>query len=410
MTVHLTREQLYQLVWSESIKRLSKQIGISDVAIAKHCRKLNVPVPERGYWAKLQARQRVIQPSLPPRDLGTPTQVKMAGTLGPELLTRINSALSIDDPEGESIALLSERFRQRLGNISAPRNYSKGHPAITNLLKKGEILRRQFLGRSSPWNRLRSSSATEQRRLRIINGLFLAFYRVGWRALAGADARELRIRAGKVTAKCKIDVVAGMTNAPPKKGWGGAYDRLFVSISDHHKVTAYTTRWEDRDECLLEQQLTDVVVGIAVVAELLLRRGIKTQAPWLQQGEARRSAHEVDGEAEQRPDEPGAAEEDPKRLALLASAAAWREANNVRAYVAAVRNATEGNLEKGQFETWARWALSQANRIDPLSSGRVFGGPDQSRCGREPGPARSARKPARRKSTTARSSVRSGRS
>jgi hypothetical protein len=24
------------------------------VAIAKHCRKLGVPVPERGYWNKLQ--------------------------------------------------------------------------------------------------------------------------------------------------------------------------------------------------------------------------------------------------------------------------------------------------------------------------------------------------------------------
>jgi hypothetical protein len=53
-----TREQLYDLVWSEPMQRLAKQIGISDVAIAKHCRKLGVPVAERGYWNKLQVGSR----------------------------------------------------------------------------------------------------------------------------------------------------------------------------------------------------------------------------------------------------------------------------------------------------------------------------------------------------------------
>jgi len=59
MTFTLTREQLYDLVWSEPMQRLAKQIGISDVAIAKHCRKLGVPVPERGHWNKPQVGKPV---------------------------------------------------------------------------------------------------------------------------------------------------------------------------------------------------------------------------------------------------------------------------------------------------------------------------------------------------------------
>jgi len=43
MTFRLPREQLYDLVWSEPMQRLSQQIGISDVAIAKHCRRVGVP-------------------------------------------------------------------------------------------------------------------------------------------------------------------------------------------------------------------------------------------------------------------------------------------------------------------------------------------------------------------------------
>jgi hypothetical protein len=46
MTCNLTREQLYDLVWSEPLQRLAKRISISDVAIANHCRTLGVP--ERG--------------------------------------------------------------------------------------------------------------------------------------------------------------------------------------------------------------------------------------------------------------------------------------------------------------------------------------------------------------------------
>lgn len=47
MAITLTRRQLYELVWSEPTQQLAKQIGISDVAIAKHCRKAGIPMPGR---------------------------------------------------------------------------------------------------------------------------------------------------------------------------------------------------------------------------------------------------------------------------------------------------------------------------------------------------------------------------
>lgn len=51
----LSRETLYELVWAEPVARLAKRWGVSDVAVAKWCRKLNVPRPGRGYWARVQA-------------------------------------------------------------------------------------------------------------------------------------------------------------------------------------------------------------------------------------------------------------------------------------------------------------------------------------------------------------------
>jgi hypothetical protein len=45
----LTREALYALVWCQLMAELAKRFRISDVAIAKRCRKLSIPVPGRGY-------------------------------------------------------------------------------------------------------------------------------------------------------------------------------------------------------------------------------------------------------------------------------------------------------------------------------------------------------------------------
>lgn len=62
----LTREELHEKVWSMPGSKLSEEFGLSDVAIAKRCKKLNVPRPSRGYWAKVQAGRKPRRVPLPP--------------------------------------------------------------------------------------------------------------------------------------------------------------------------------------------------------------------------------------------------------------------------------------------------------------------------------------------------------
>src|SRR3970040_2324447 len=66
----ITRQQLYDLVWSEPISALGPRHGISGVALAKACRTHDIPVPPRGHWAKARAGKRMARPALPPRPLG----------------------------------------------------------------------------------------------------------------------------------------------------------------------------------------------------------------------------------------------------------------------------------------------------------------------------------------------------
>ena len=67
--ITFTREKLYEDVWSRPVTQIAKEIGISDVALAKICRKLSVPAPPRGYWARLaagRASRRALLPQVPP--------------------------------------------------------------------------------------------------------------------------------------------------------------------------------------------------------------------------------------------------------------------------------------------------------------------------------------------------------
>lgn len=64
-TVSITRKELYELVWSESMLSLSKKYAISDVGLKKKCKKMNIPVPSLGYWARVQAGQKVPKQLLP---------------------------------------------------------------------------------------------------------------------------------------------------------------------------------------------------------------------------------------------------------------------------------------------------------------------------------------------------------
>ncbi|MEK7315380.1 MAG: hypothetical protein AAB011_04315 [Candidatus Eisenbacteria bacterium] len=54
-TITYRRDELYDQVWKEPVRTVARGYGISDVWLAKVCRKLSVPLPGRGYWARKRA-------------------------------------------------------------------------------------------------------------------------------------------------------------------------------------------------------------------------------------------------------------------------------------------------------------------------------------------------------------------
>jgi transglutaminase-like putative cysteine protease len=63
--IRLTRAELYKKVWPTPMRTLAKEFGMSDVGLAKICRKHNIPVPPVGYWRRKETGYKVNRPRLP---------------------------------------------------------------------------------------------------------------------------------------------------------------------------------------------------------------------------------------------------------------------------------------------------------------------------------------------------------
>jgi hypothetical protein len=56
---------------------------------------------------------------------------------------------------------------------------------------------------------------------------------------------------------------------------------------------------------------------------------------------------------------------------LLGRASDYRQARAIRLFVGAIRRRfrdAEGTLEEARFEDWCRWALAQADELDPAKN------------------------------------------
>jgi hypothetical protein len=110
----VSREELFELVWAAPMLKVAKQFGVSSSYMARVCTAMNVPRPERGYWAKLAFGQTMRKPRLPETRPGDVPSWGPGGDLG-------------DAPKTVPKAPAVE-FLTPLGSI---RKHSKQHPLVS---------------------------------------------------------------------------------------------------------------------------------------------------------------------------------------------------------------------------------------------------------------------------------------
>lgn len=68
-----SRQEFYELVWSYSLLALSKKYSMSDNGLRKACVRMEIPLPDMGYWNKIKAGLKVAKKPLSIEYKGEPS-------------------------------------------------------------------------------------------------------------------------------------------------------------------------------------------------------------------------------------------------------------------------------------------------------------------------------------------------
>lgn len=82
--IEVTREDLYRQVWETPMMHLADKYGVSNVALAKICKRLNIPKPSLGYWRQVDFKCQAPPEPLPPAGPDTPLKAVIHGA--PDLI------------------------------------------------------------------------------------------------------------------------------------------------------------------------------------------------------------------------------------------------------------------------------------------------------------------------------------
>ena len=257
-----TRKQLYDLVWTGPITTLAKSLLISDVGLAKACRHSDIPLPPRGYWAKLSAGKRVARPPLPPRAPGASNRVEV-GSGRPQMFRVDDTRGSDGNDDGmkreslppeppvydETLDAVEARIRRALpSKFRFLRGLDNAHAQIARLLREDEERREAMVKSRYSFDKPRFESHFEQRRLTFLNNLFVRLARTDVRGFArGPEARELGARVGDQHVKMKVETLASLRS---RKRQSNDKKREPMAI----EVEVEVARWEhgEREERFLE--------------------------------------------------------------------------------------------------------------------------------------------------------------
>lgn len=385
MTKTFSRQELYDLVWSEPMRDLAKKHDISDRGLAKACANANIPVPERGYWNKLQAGKKVSKVALPPRGLAKSDNVVIGGyswhSDWPSNQQILENSIPPAPVFPEDMASVRECVAKMAGKAPLPKNLTKPHRFIAGFLAKDEERLQKKLNDRYPsiFDGPLFDSPFEQRRLKIINALFTGLEYLGMTpSLRGKEARGLSAKIGDKNISFALDDV----NAKEQLSYFDlARDKKPATTKMRFRIEGWRLpediqgSWEDNENGKIEEQLKDILAGLIIAAEAVYRAGV-----------IRRHEHIIERKAELIEEERKRKIEEERRFRehqiklekervehLLSQATALRQANEIRTFIETLRQEnfnSEKLLPVQEFQEWEAWATAQADNLDPIKSGK----------------------------------------
>lgn len=220
------RKELYEAIWSTPASTLAKKLGLSDVGLAKICKRFDIPRPGRGYWAKHAVGMKQPQPQLK----------------HPEQNPRI-AISSYRSATGISDEALRKRVEETLRELTASlvtvdvlSDEAPLHPCMES------------------WQHARpNSEAVDLRLRRVINTLLQLLDRLGW------SPKEEQRESNVFYCVCVLD---------RKVDFEILRERAVVTVTLHGAPFGCKSKWQDGKRHFVESRFLEIASWFAYSAAL----------------------------------------------------------------------------------------------------------------------------------------------
>lgn len=361
------RGTLYKEIWEAPVLEVAKRYQVSDVAIHKVCKALEIPKPPQGYWAKLRAGKPVTITPLPKSDKATQKYGVRTGVVEPVANEEILGFLN-PDKRSTILSVASQ--------ILLPDMDSKLHPKIVAHLKvimKWKKQQARYNSRdgekpNSPFLADTVSYEVLPRVCRIIDTLIKAMEPLGC-SLTGNLSFVIEGETVIISFTEYTDRVAHTLTVEEnmkllqydesrrRNSWASKpkirkYDYIFNG--QLRAVISEKKSFRDCQSYVLEDRLGDILI------ELFQKAGEIKKARKAREEESRRREEEERLEEERRKHYNT---EIDKTIALVSLVEDYDIACKIRRFLADVKKSEDLDDETVK---WLEWAKSKADWYDPL--------------------------------------------
>lgn len=365
--IKLTRRELYERVWRTPMSRLAPEFGITDVALAKTCRKYDIPRPGRGYWARLAAGAKDQQPPLVEAESGADEMIFLRRVEGP-----VEPKAAAPKPP----------------NVPVPRSLRKAHATTVELglalenADEDEHGRLLVEGKGEPTFAVTTSA--HRRALLLLDALAKGMEKRGHgvrlQTPSPPDEALHTVLAWSVADETiglsiveELDRVDHTPNEREKqalaRGYGYGIPKYDHVPQGRLKLALLNARlhrnaWRDTQKRRLEKQLGRIVM--AFEAEASRRKQARAEEERRRADEARQ-LHEAEERRRQAAEREARARHQQALVDDLEEMASrWGAVQRVRRFLAALGEAVPAGDRSADFGAWFAWASGWVDEVDPL--------------------------------------------
>ena len=368
MSSQYDRQELYQKVWERPLIKVAEEFGVSADALGKACRKLSVPMPGRGYWAKVAHGHSVIRKPLLPKLDKAPVVHRSSRPDDPKIAM-------VPDAE---FAAIDQMLTSGALNPLPALNTTTPHVLIrrtrSRLRRRSRKNERGILLASEPGGLdVRVTATALDRSLEVVSSVLAVLERQGFSVeISEEGATSALVNGRRVLFGIEEAIRTVVTQKPrvphPENSWD--YDRTVryeatgvLSLNIHSDLWLHQLRrkWTDGKRQRVEDLIPQFVAGLMRVAVVLRRQTEEQKKREEERQQREREMFKLRAQIEA---------EEKKLTQFNQWIDNWEKAERLRRFIAVYAEKTSKWAAERQphYREWIEWANRQADRLDPFIS------------------------------------------